>query len=68
MAKWSESHNGKFPDPYAKLKIEDDSKKDKKKKKKKLKLMQQQQQSQIDANGNKVRNKPVNVLKWRRQN
>ena len=36
MAKWSESHNGKFPDPYAKLPLVDDKAlKDKKKKKKK---------------------------------
>ena len=40
MAKWSEQHNGKFPDPYAKLKFKDEEKrkKDKKKKKKKLQL------------------------------
>ena len=47
MAKWSELHNGKFPDPYAKLKFDEEKKEKKKKKKKK-------QQNQIDANGNKV--------------
>ena len=24
MAKWSELHNGKFPDPYARLKLEEE--------------------------------------------
>ena len=38
MAKWSESHNGKYPDPYAKLPdLEEREKKEKKKKKKKKK-------------------------------
>ena len=37
MAKWSEQHNGKFPDPHAKLKFDDEERKDKKKKKKKKK-------------------------------
>ena len=38
MAKWSESHNGKYPDPYAKLpEVEEEEKKEKKKKKKKKK-------------------------------
>ena len=34
MAKWSSQHNGKYPDPYSKL-ILDEEKKVKKKKKKK---------------------------------
>ena len=38
MAKWSESHNGKYPDPYAKLPdLEEREKKEKTKKKKKKK-------------------------------
>ena len=56
MAKWSSLHNGKFPDPYEKLKF--DPEPPKKKKKKKLRdrntQQQQQQQQQVDANGNKV--------------
>ena len=63
MAKWSDMHNGKFPDPYAKIKLEKEEKKEKKKKKKKQLLrernsqqqQQQQQQQQIDSNGNKVK-------------
>ena len=62
MAKWSELHNGKFPDPYAKLKFEDEGKK----KEKKLKKKKRRERAaaavaaavvaaQIDANGNKVR-------------
>ena len=40
MAKWSEQHNGKFPDPYAKLKFKDEEKRKKDKKKKKKKKLQ----------------------------
>ena len=36
MAKWSESHNGKFPDPYENIQVDGDAK-EKRKKKKKLK-------------------------------
>ena len=55
MAKWSELHNGKFPDPYAKLKFEDPKKE--KKKRKKTTLREKLGAKPIDANGNKVRNK-----------
>jgi len=34
MAKWSSQHNGKFPDPYSKLKLDEEKKVKKKKKKK----------------------------------
>ena len=55
MAKWSSQHNGKYPDPYAKLKL-DDEKKVKKKKKKKDKTRDRDSiLSQIDPNTNKVR-------------
>ncbi len=37
MAKWSEAHNGKFPDPYAKLKLDDEDKERRREKKKKKK-------------------------------
>ena len=64
MAKWSEQHNGKFPDPFSKLKLDEEKKEPKKKKKKKRLIMQHQklpvgspgsavglQQQKIDANG-----------------
>ncbi len=54
MAKWSSQNNGKYPDPYSKLKL-DEEKKVKKKKKKKDKN-REKVLSQIDPNGNsKVR-------------
>ena len=34
MAKWSSQHNGKYPDPYSKLKLDEEKKVKKKKKKK----------------------------------
>jgi hypothetical protein len=67
MAKWSEQNNGKFPDPYAvlKVKVEDEDKKKLEKKLKKKKKMRERAAAaavaaavaaaqQIDANGNKV--------------
>ena len=54
MAKWSSLHNGKFPDPYEKLKFDPEPPKKKKKKKLRDRNTQQQQQQQVDANGNKV--------------
>jgi hypothetical protein len=35
MTIWSSQHNGKFPDPYSKLKLDHEKNKEKKKKKKK---------------------------------
>ncbi len=35
MTTWSAQHNGKFPDPYSKLKLDHEKNKEKKKKKKK---------------------------------
>ena len=35
MTAWSAQHNGKFPDPFSKLKLDHEKNKDKKKKKKK---------------------------------
>ena len=35
MTAWSGQHNGKFPDPYSKLKLDHEKNKEKKKKKKK---------------------------------
>jgi hypothetical protein len=35
MTAWSAQHNGKFPDPYSKLKLDHEKNKEKKKKKKK---------------------------------
>jgi hypothetical protein len=57
MAKWSSQHNGKYPDPYSKLKL-DEEKKIKKKKKKKDKNRDRDNLilSQIDPNTNKVFN------------
>ena len=52
MAKWSSQHNGKFPDPYSKIKL-DEEKKVKKKKKKKEKD-RESILNQIDPNTNKV--------------
>ena len=52
MAKWSSQHNGKFPDPYSKIKL-DEEKKVKKKKKKKDKD-RESILNQIDPNTNKV--------------
>ena len=40
MARWSESHNGKFPDPYENLQTEE-----KRKKKKKMKLLPRDQRA-----------------------
>ena len=50
MAKWSSQNNGKYPDPYSKLKL-DEEKKVKKKKKKKDKN-REKILSQIDPNAN----------------
>ena len=62
MAKWSSQHNGKFPDPYAKLKFDkEEKKKDKKKKKQKKEKADREKENvnkQIDPN--KVRYKFVN--------
>ena len=60
MAKWSSQHNGKFPDPYAKLKFDkEEKKKDKKKKKQKKEKADREKENvpkQItDPNSNKVR-------------
>ena len=60
MAKWSSQHNGKYPDPYSKLKFNDEKKKEKKKKKNKNRDREHNREnkilSQIDSNANKVRN------------
>ena len=50
MAKWSSQHNGKFPDPYSKLKFDSEKKKEKKKKKAK----REKENREIDSNTNKV--------------
>ena len=59
MAKWSSQHNGKYPDPYSKLKFNDEKKKEKKKKKNKNRDREHNREnkilSQIDSNANKVR-------------
>jgi len=59
MAKWSSQHNGKYPDPYSKLKFNDEKKKEKKKKKNKNRDRERENKnkiiSQIDSNANKVR-------------
>ena len=52
MAKWSSQHNGKYPDPYAKLKFDNEKKKEKKKKKQKRE--KENVLAQIDPNANKV--------------
>merc|ERR1712076_256552 len=57
MAKWSSQHNGKYPDPYSKLKFNDEKKKEKKKKKNKNRDREHNREnkilSQIDSNANK---------------
>ena len=55
MAKWSSQHNGKFPDPYSKLKLDEEKLKKKKKKKKDKNRDRDSILSQIDPNTNKVR-------------
>lgn len=55
MAKWSSQHNGKFPDPYSKLKLDEEKKLKKKKKKKDKNRDRDSILSQIDPNANKVR-------------
>ena len=44
MAQWSSQHSGKFPDPYAKLKLDHEKNKEKKKKKKKEKKKQREKE------------------------
>ena len=56
MAKWSSQHNGKYPDPYSKLKLDEEKKIKKKKKKKDKDRDRDSILSQIDPNTNKVRN------------
>ena len=56
MAKWSSQHNGKFPDPYSKLKLDEEKKIKKKKKKKDKNRDRDSILSQLDPNvTNKVR-------------
>ena len=55
MAKWSEQHNGKYPDPHAKLTFKEEERKEKKKKKKKKKKDKRPLQPITGANGSKVR-------------
>ena len=55
MAKWSSQHNGKFPDPYSKLVLDEEKLKKKKKKKKDKNRDRDSILSQIDPNTNKVR-------------
>ena len=55
MAKWSSQHNGKYPDPYSKLKLDEEKKLKKKKKKKDKNRDRDSILSQIDPNTNKVR-------------
>ena len=55
MAKWSSQHNGKFPDPYSKLKLDEEKLKKKKKKKKDKNRDRDSILSQIDPNTNKVK-------------
>ena len=56
MAKWSSQHNGKFPDPYSKLKLDEEKKVKKKKKKKDKSRDVDSILSQLDPNvTNKVR-------------
>ena len=56
MAKWSSQHNGKFPDPYAKLVLDEEKVKKKKKKKKDKNRDRDSILSQLDPNlVNKVR-------------
>ena len=56
MAKWSSQHNGKFPDPYAKLVLDEEKKHKKKKKKKDKNRDRDSILSQLDPNvTNKVR-------------
>merc|ERR1712018_526701 len=55
MAKWSSQHNGKFPDPYSKLKLDEEKKIKKKKKKKDKNRDRDSILSQIDPNTNKVK-------------
>ena len=55
MAKWSSQHNGKYPDPYSKLKLDEEKKVKKKKKKKDKDRDRDSILSQIDPNTNKVR-------------
>ena len=73
MAKWSSQHNGKYPDPYSKLKFNDEKKKEKKKKKNKNRDREHNREnkilSQIDSNANKVRciyfyNRQLIIVCW----
>jgi len=50
MAKWSSQHNGKFPDPYAKLVLDEEKKHKKKKKKKDKNRDRDSILSQLDPN------------------
>lgn len=54
MAKWSSQHNGKYPDPYSKLKLDEEKKLKKKKKKKDKNRDRDSILSQIDPNTIKV--------------
>ena len=58
MTAWSSQHNGKFPDPYSKLKLDHEKIKEKKKKKNKEKQNQPSEEKiankQHDSNAKTV--------------
>ena len=59
MAKWSSQHNGKYPDPYSKIKLDEEKKVKKKKKKKDKDKTRDSILSSLDPNTN---DKKVNHL------
>ena len=52
MAKWSSQHNGKYPDPYSKIKLDEEKKVKKKKKKKDKDKNRDSILSSLDPNTN----------------
>ena len=60
MAKWSSQHNGKYPDPYSKIKLDEEKKVKKKKKKKDKDKNRDSILSSLDPNTNtKVNSFPI---------
>ena len=57
MAKWSSQHNGKYPDPYSKIKLDEEKKVKKKKKKKDKDKNRDSILSSLDPNTNTKVNK-----------
>ena len=61
MAKWSSQHNGKYPDPYSKIKLDEEKKVKKKKKKKDKDKNRDSILSSLDPNTNTKVNVHLNM-------